>query len=72
VSTSRDYTEIPGLEYFYLEEDSYWRDDLGLEVVYEEALKEFLFQLATPELADPLTLEVATRWETTLEGSPQA
>ncbi|HTF53221.1 MAG TPA: hypothetical protein VK735_37730 [Pseudonocardia sp.] len=47
------------------------RDDLGLEHMSEDLLKEFLFQIATPELADRLTPEVATRWEATLKESPQ-
>jgi hypothetical protein len=42
------------------------REDLGLEAEHEDTLKEFLFQLATPELAEPLTPEVVTQWESTL------
>lgn len=42
------------------------RDDLGLEDGFEDTLKEFLFQIATPELTEPLTPHVATRWEATL------
>lgn len=43
------------------------RDDLGLEQSSEDTLKEFLFELATPELAGPLTPESAAWWEQILE-----
>lgn len=42
------------------------RDDLGLEQNAEDTLTEFLFELATPELTEPLTPESAGRWERTL------
>jgi hypothetical protein len=38
------------------------RDDLGFETGSEDLIKEFLFQIATPELAEPLTKEFAERW----------
>jgi hypothetical protein len=42
------------------------RDDVGFESGAEDVLKEFLFQIATPELAGPLTHEAASRWERAL------
>lgn len=44
------------------------RDDVGLENGFEDLLKEFLFQISTPELFEPLTSNLAARWETYLEG----
>ena len=42
------------------------REDLGREAGFEEPLTEFLFEIATPELAGPLTPELAQHWMTTL------
>jgi hypothetical protein len=42
------------------------RDDLGLEAGYEDALKDFLFTIATPELTEPLTPQLTQRWEAAL------
>lgn len=42
------------------------RDDLGLEDGFEDKLKEFLFEIATPELTKPLTPQSACRWERAL------
>ena len=44
------------------------RDDLGREAGFEESLTDFLFELATPEVAGCLTPELAHRWTTTLSG----
>lgn len=38
------------------------RDDIGFELGFEGLLKQFLFDLATPELATPLTHGTATDW----------
>jgi hypothetical protein len=38
------------------------RDDVGLENGSEELLKEFLFELGTPELTRPLTQSTAKEW----------
>ncbi|MGI5215492.1 hypothetical protein [Plantactinospora sp. CA-290183] len=42
------------------------RDDVGLEPGFEDTIKEFLFEIATPELAGELTPELASGWERTL------
>lgn len=42
------------------------RDDLGLDAGFEDPLKEFLFEIASPELTEPLTDELAARWEAAL------
>jgi hypothetical protein len=39
------------------------REDLGFEDGWEDTLKELLFEIATPELSEPLTPEFANRWE---------
>ncbi|WP_027944924.1 hypothetical protein [Amycolatopsis taiwanensis] len=38
------------------------RDDVGREPGFADQLTEFLFEVATPELAGPLTPELAQRW----------
>lgn len=38
------------------------RDDVGRENGFGDALNEFLFEMATPEVAGPLTEAVANRW----------
>lgn len=38
------------------------RDDVGREDGFGARLNEFLFEMATPEVAGPLTEEVAHRW----------
>jgi hypothetical protein len=44
------------------------RDDIGREVGFAEPLTEFLFELATPEVAGPLTPELLARWTTVFGG----
>jgi hypothetical protein len=39
------------------------REDLALESGFEQILKEFLFEISTPEINEPLTPELAVRWE---------
>lgn len=39
------------------------RDDLALEAGFEDPLKEFLFEIATPEIAGALTLNRAQHWQ---------
>ena len=43
------------------------RDDVGLEPGFERLLKEFLFEVATPELKGRLTLAAANQWLTQLD-----
>ncbi|RJQ81374.1 hypothetical protein [Amycolatopsis panacis] len=43
------------------------RDDIGREPGYEDQLTEFLFEIATPEVAGPLTPERATHWIQTFQ-----
>ena len=43
------------------------RDDIGFEVGAEAVLKDFLFELATPEASRELTLETADDWRRRLE-----
>jgi hypothetical protein len=38
------------------------RDDVGLEDGYEDLLKDFLFELSTPELTEPITDASISRW----------
>lgn len=45
------------------------RDDLGFEGGWEDALKELLFEIATPELAEPLTPEFAHRWQSRINSN---
>lgn len=45
------------------------RDDLGLEEDWEDALKELLFEIATPGLAERLTPEFARRWASRLSSN---
>ena len=40
------------------------RDDVGREAGFADALTEFLFEAATPELAGPLSPDAARRWTT--------
>lgn len=47
------------------------RDDLGREQDFEEALTEFLFQLATPDLAGELTPDRAADWIETFQAPPR-
>ncbi|MGI5214911.1 hypothetical protein [Plantactinospora sp. CA-290183] len=42
------------------------RDDIGLETGFENLLKGFLFEIATPALFGDLTPALAATWETTL------
>jgi hypothetical protein len=42
------------------------RDDVGLEPGFEQPLKAFLFEVATPELAGRLTPPAAGRWSSQL------
>jgi hypothetical protein len=44
------------------------REDLGRETGFEKLLTEFLFELATPELAGPLTPELAQHWTAVFSG----
>ena len=44
------------------------REDVALERGARSLLSELLFQLATPEVTEPLTAEVARRWQARLEG----
>ena len=39
------------------------RDDVGLEEGAEDALKEFLFEISTPEIAGELTMDGAEKWQ---------
>ena len=45
------------------------RDDLALEGAHSELLKEFLFEIANPELAEPLTPTFAQHWKDRLHGA---
>jgi hypothetical protein len=45
------------------------RDDLGFEDGWEDTLKELLFEIATPDLAEPLTPEFAHRWASRLSSN---
>jgi|WetSurMetagenome_2_1015567.scaffolds.fasta_scaffold628306_1 hypothetical protein len=45
------------------------RDDVGLDPDHEELLKEAVFQLANPDINEPVTLEFAKRWIDRLERS---
>ncbi|HEX4222890.1 MAG TPA: hypothetical protein VHZ97_11035 [Pseudonocardiaceae bacterium] len=45
------------------------RDDLGFEQGWADTLKDFLFEIATPELAEPLTPEFSRRWRQRLTRS---
>ena len=47
------------------------RDDIGFEPGHDDTLKNLLFDLATPELAEPLTPDTARRHLAELE-TPQA
>ena len=48
------------------------RDDLGLEPGFADILKQFLFEIATPELTEYLSPEVARRWGSTLHAAQPA
>jgi hypothetical protein len=43
------------------------RDDIGLEEGAEDVLKDFLFELATPEITRALTRETAEEWRHRLQ-----
>lgn len=43
------------------------RDDIGREAGFEDELTEFLFEMATPDVAGPLTPELATQWVQTFQ-----
>jgi hypothetical protein len=43
------------------------RDDIGLEQGHEEILKEFLFEVSSPEINGKLTAQLAHRWLTAFE-----
>jgi hypothetical protein len=38
------------------------RDDIGYEIPFQEVLKRCIFELATPELGQPLTTAFAQEW----------
>jgi len=38
------------------------RDDVGFERGHEDELRQFLFEAATPEINEPITLDFARRW----------
>lgn len=44
------------------------RDDVGFEKGWDDTLKDFLFEIATPELAEPLTPEFSRRWQARITG----
>jgi hypothetical protein len=46
------------------------RDDVGLQAGAEDALKDLLFELSTPEITEPLTLQRAQHWQTVLRAAP--
>jgi hypothetical protein len=43
------------------------RDDIGFEAEGETLLKDFVFQMANPVIANPLTHELAIEWKSKLE-----
>jgi hypothetical protein len=45
------------------------RDDIGREPGFEDELTEFLFEIATPEVAGTLTPELAKQWVQTFQAS---
>jgi len=45
------------------------RDDVALAPGSEEMLKEFLFELATPEITESLTADRAASWKARLAGA---
>jgi hypothetical protein len=45
------------------------RDDVGLLEGFEESLKQFLFELSTPEINEPIGRELARRWAARFHGS---
>jgi hypothetical protein len=42
------------------------RDDIGLEPAHDETQRRLLFEIASPELSEPLTVAVARRWQSLL------
>jgi hypothetical protein len=46
------------------------RDDVGLQAGAEDALKDLLFELSTPEITEPLTPQRARHWQTVLRAAP--
>jgi hypothetical protein len=48
------------------------RDDIGFERAHSELLKQFIFELANPELSEPLSHDTAHRWLRLLEDAESA
>jgi hypothetical protein len=42
------------------------REDLAFELGFGEELKRFIFEISTPEINEPLSPEMAVRWESRL------
>ena len=43
-------------------------DGIGVEVGHEDVLTQFLFEISTPDLFEPITIELCRRWIEILQG----
>ncbi len=43
-------------------EELHMREDIDIEPGHEDLLTQFLFEVSTPELFEPITLELCSRW----------